>query len=61
MRYEIQPSEQKPGEYAVSGVDDEGQVHAVLFSGPNAKHRAEEYVAWKNRETDAPNTAPLSR
>ena len=52
MKYEIQESEEKRGQYLAIAVDQEnkGEVHSVLFSGPNARERAEEYTDWKNSD-----------
>ena len=43
-------------EWRVEAVDfdNEGAVYVAIFSGPEARERAEEYAAWKNavqRET----------
>ena len=63
MKYEIQESEEKRGDYLAIAVDPEhqGKVYSVLFSGPNAKARAEEFRDWKNSEFDTPQVAPQSR
>jgi hypothetical protein len=39
------------GEWRVEAVDDEseGEVYQVIFSGPKAKERAEEYASLQNR------------
>ena len=60
MKYQVQESEGR-GDYLVSAIGNDGEVCSALFSGPRAKERAEEYVAWKNSELDAPKTAPQSR
>ncbi len=28
--------------------DSEGEVYVTIFSGPQARERAEEYAVWKN-------------
>lgn len=63
MIYQVQESEEKRDAYVVTAIKDDGEVCSTLFSGPNAKERAEEYASWKNREldTDVPSIAPLSR
>ena len=63
MKYEIQESEERRGEFLASAVDHEnhGEVYSVLFSGPHARERAEEYRDWKNSEVDAPKVAPQAR
>jgi hypothetical protein len=41
------------GDWRVEGRDfDGGSVYIVIFSGPNAHERAQEYVNWK-RESEA--------
>jgi hypothetical protein len=50
MIYQVQESEEKRGAYVVTAIKDDGEVRSTLFSGPNAKERAEEYASWKNRE-----------
>jgi hypothetical protein len=62
MKYEVQESDNK-GDYIASAIDHEGEgkIYSALFSGPNAKERAEAYAAWKNSETDMPKVAPQGR
>ena len=60
MRYEVQESETR-GAFLVTAIEREGQIYSTLFSGPNAKERAEEYADWKNSEVDMPKVAPQSR
>jgi hypothetical protein len=60
MRYEVQESETR-GAFLVTALDSDGEISSALFSGPKAKERAEEYVAWKNSELDMPKVAPQSR
>jgi hypothetical protein len=61
MKYEVQESEQSRGAFAVTAIERDGEVVSALFSGPEAKERAEEYAAWKNSEVDMPKVAPQSR
>ena len=63
MMYEVRESEEKRGDFLAFAVDNEnhGEEYVALFSGPKARERAEEYVAWKNSEVDAPKVAPQSR
>ena len=61
MKYEVQESEETRGAFAVTAIGREGEIYSTLFSGPKAKERAEEYVAWKNSEVDMPKVAPQSR
>lgn len=63
MMYEVRQSEEKRGEFIAFAVDSDshGEEYIALFSGPKARERAEEYVAWKNSEVDAPKVAPQSR
>ena len=54
MKYEVKPSEDRQGDYIAVAVNDDhqGELFSALFSGPDAKKRAEEYVAWKNSEME---------
>jgi len=63
MMYEVRESEEKRGDFLAFAVDNKshGEEYIALFSGPKARERAEEYVAWKNSEVDAPKVAPQSR
>ena len=63
MMYEVRESEDKKGEFLALAIDNEsrGEEYIALFSGPKARERAEEYVAWKNSEVDGPKVAPQSR
>ena len=48
MRYEMKASLFK-GEWVVEAINEEGdgEIYVTAFSGPDAKKRADEYVAWK--------------
>jgi len=63
MMYEVRESEEKRGDFLAFAVDNKshGEEYIALFSGPKARERAEEYVAWKNSEVDMPKVAPQSR
>jgi hypothetical protein len=39
-----------PGDWRVEAFDPEheGECYLAIFSGPDARQRAEEYAAWKN-------------
>jgi hypothetical protein len=48
MVYEVVESRDTTGEWRVEGIDDtSGDCYVTLFSGPNARARAEEYAEWK--------------
>ncbi len=50
MRYEIRETQGVPGEWRAEAIDyaDDGKCYVVIFSGPHAKIRTEEYAALKN-------------
>ena len=50
MEYEVVQTDGVPDEYRVEGIDyeSEGECYVAIFSGPNAKERAEEYAALKS-------------
>lgn len=49
LEYEIRASRDVPDEYRVEAIDERtGECYVAIFSGPNAKGRAEEYAALKN-------------
>lgn len=50
MNYETVESRHYPGHWHVEAIDSDGRVHVAIFSGPNAKARAQEYADWKNSE-----------
>ncbi len=39
-----------PGEWVVGEVDDasDGEIYIARFSGPKARERAEDYLAWRS-------------
>jgi hypothetical protein len=63
MKYELKQSEDRAGAYLAVAVneDSHGEVFSALFSGPDAKKRAEEYVAWKNSELEVTGEQLLKR
>jgi len=50
LRYEVVASRNVPNEWRAEAINSEGdgEVYVVLFSGPDARERAEEYAEWKN-------------
>jgi len=54
MEYEVVQSAGAVNEWRVEAIDheSEGEVYVALFSGPNAKQRAEEYATWKSSVGD---------
>lgn len=48
LNFEVVQSRNEQDEWRAEAIDNEGMVFVTLFSGPNAKERAEEYAAWKN-------------
>lgn len=51
MEYEAYPHEDGSGDWVVEGIDidGEGEICTTIFSGCNARRRAEEYASWKSR------------
>ncbi len=51
LEYEVTPSPKQADEWRVEAInyDREGEVYVAIFSGPEAKERAEEYATWKGR------------
>jgi hypothetical protein len=54
MKYEVKESPQQRGAYLAVAVNEasHNEIFSALFSGPDAKRRAEEYAAWKNAELE---------
>ena len=54
MKYEVQEAQESLGNYLAFAVNEEseGEIYLALFSGPEAKQRAEEYASWKNGELE---------
>jgi len=52
MEYEVAEDKLFPGDWRVEATDYEsdGECYVVIFSGPHAKERAEEYADFKNSQ-----------
>ena len=63
MRYEVEQSPEHPKEYVVVAVneDSKGERYVVLFSGPDAQKRAQEYAEWKNSQLEVTGEQLLKR
>ena len=48
LQWEIEESKDYPGHWHVEAIDHDGRVFVAVFSGPEAKERAVEYLDWKN-------------
>jgi hypothetical protein len=50
IHYEVVSDSLNAGDFRVEAIDHEndGEVYVTIFSGPDAKSRAEEYARWKN-------------
>jgi hypothetical protein len=50
MYYEVLEDREEPGLWRVEAINEagEGEVYVTLFSGPDARARAEAYAAWKS-------------
>lgn len=44
LKYEVVESREVPGEWRAEAVGDDGECYVAIFSGPDAKDRAEEYA-----------------
>ncbi len=49
MEYETVEDRLTPGTWRVEAVGDDGEVYVAIFSGPDAKARADEYCLWKSK------------
>ena len=51
LRTDVLESKDVPGEWRTEAIDmdHEGECLVTIFSGPEARERADEYAAWKNR------------
>lgn len=49
MRYEVIEDRTSPHDWRAEAadMDGDGAVYVAIFSGPDARQRAEEYAAWK--------------
>ena len=63
VEYQITRNRTFPNVWHVEATDKEGkgEVYSVLFSGPYAKERAEEYVRWKTINFDYPDSDGFNR
>jgi hypothetical protein len=63
MKYQVEPSKEAPGDYVAVAIneDSRAEIFSALFSGPEAKQRAEEYAAWKNRQLEVTGEQLLKR
>ena len=54
MKYEVKESKERSGEFLATAINEASQneIFSALFSGPNAKQRAEEYAAWQNSQLE---------
>jgi hypothetical protein len=52
MDWECIEDKQNRGDWRVEAIDheNEGQVYVAIFSGPDARERAQEYAALKNHQ-----------
>jgi hypothetical protein len=63
MKYEVKESKERSGEFLATAINEASQneIFSALFSGPNAKQRAEEYAAWQNRQLEVTGEQLLQR
>ena len=47
MEYDAFEDKQHSADWRVEAFDDDGRCFVTIFSGPDAKQRAQEYAAWK--------------
>ena len=54
MKYEVQESKERAGDFVAVAVNEasHNEIFSALFSGPDAKKRAEEYAAWQNSQLE---------
>jgi hypothetical protein len=54
VKYEVKESPEQRGAFLAVAVNEasHNEMFSALFSGPDAKRRAEEYAAWKNAELE---------
>ena len=50
LHYELVADSLNAGDYRVEAINNgsDGEIFVAIFSGPDAKVRAEEYARWKN-------------
>ena len=63
MKYEVQESTERKGEFFAMAINEASgnEKFSALFSGPEAKQRAEEYAAWKNSQLEVSGEQLLRR
>ena len=63
MKYEVKPSQGQSEQYVAIAVNEasHNEIFSVLFSGPQARERAEEYAAWKNAQLEVTGEQLLKR
>lgn len=63
MKYEVKESPEQRGAYLAIAVNEArgNEIFSALFSGPDAKRRAEEYADWKNAELEPTGEQLLRR
>lgn len=47
MEYEVIEDKKYPGGWRTEAIDEDGRCYVTIFSGPEARTRAEEYARWK--------------
>ncbi len=47
--FRVFASKDKPGDWIVQAFDEDGETLTSIFTGSDARERAEEYSAWKNQ------------
>jgi len=54
MNYEVKEAPESRGDFVVIAVNEDyaNEIYLALFSGPEAKQRAEEYAGWKNKQLE---------
>ncbi len=59
MKHEVFEAEDGSGDYIAEAIalPGEGEIFTAVFSGPDAKNRAQEYAAWQNQRTRRPEAA----
>lgn len=50
MKYEFAESREGSGTWRAEAVGSDGECYVVIFSGPDSRQLATEYVDWKNHE-----------
>jgi hypothetical protein len=50
MEYEVFEDKRQSQDWRVEAFDDDAGCYVTIFSGPDAKLRAQEYAAWKSEQ-----------